>query len=98
MLLTAKRFARLDPLFKLLEHFVGRILQAGFEHGNPHLQPFALPSRFFRVLVLLFEPVQPLPDPILLLVDVVSDRPKVRGRSTARSSARLRYSPKKVKV
>jgi hypothetical protein len=33
-----------------------------------------------------------------ILTDVLSDRPKVGGRSTARSSARLRYSPKKVKV
>ena len=38
--------------------------------------------------------------PILadVLSDFPSDRPKVGGRSTARSSARLRYSPKKVKV
>jgi len=102
-----KRFARLDRLFKLLEHFVGRILQAGCEHGNPHLQPSDLPSRFFRVTVLLFEPVQLLLDPIQLLVDFLSDRPKVEGRSTARSSARLCYSqesevvsaiPKKVKL
>ena len=90
MLLTAKRFARLNPLFKLLEHFVGRILQAGFEHGNPHLQPSALPSLFFRVNVLLFKPVQPLPDPIQLIVDVVSDRRETEGRTTAQSSARLR--------
>ena len=79
-------------MFKLLEHFVGRILQAGSEYGNPHLQPSALPSLFFRVNVLLFEPVQPLPNPIQLLVDVLSDRPQAEGRTTSKTSGRLRCS------
>ena len=75
-LLPTKRFACLDRLFKLLEDFVGWILQARFEHGDPRLQPLALLSRCFRLTVLL-ELAQPRSNPIQLLLDVLSDRPKV---------------------
>src|SRR5262245_40056343 len=89
---TPKRLARFDRLFKLLEHFVSRKVQAGSEHGDPHLQPSALPSFLFRLVILRFEPVQPIPDPINLLVDVLPDRPKLHGRRTAHTGARLRCS------
>ena len=73
------------------------------EHGRSHCQQ-VVNSRFVRFAAMHLLEVVEL---VLDLTNVLSDRPKIGGRSTAQSSARLRYSqesevvssiPKKVKL